>query len=241
MSTHLLHQTPLPVKLHIKLFQLTLHLKVQYLFILFIDFHNGFSQFGSVIGSIAAAVIVVIGVMIIYCIYKYKKGVRKKRVEDAEAVGIQNSTVLSSSCCHCSKLDQKLKDKGYNIKMLSEEQLNENIRTSLNGVPLITCECQVSCQLLESLPEVEKQNVVQLYTNTGNPLDDNGPAVDEVLNWLKTKSLRRCSITSEDGQALKLNEIHRDVKRIKDVLDEKTEDILEKQEQTHTTLSAICK
>jgi len=164
---------------------------------MFSDSQDGLSGFGSLVSCAVTAVVVIALVLavigIIYCVRVCKRPQEQDNLKHAE------ETILISSCCHCSKLDQKLKDKGYNIKMLFKEQLTEN--TSLNGVPLITCACEVSHQLLESLLEPDKLNIVQLY-QTGNPLqsdgvikticytdlDNDGPVVDEVLDWLKTKS-----------------------------------------------------
>ena len=157
--------------------------------------------------------------------------------------------MLSYSCPHCDKLDQQIKDKGYTVHKLPNKQLTDAYKKEASlskSVPVIVCgypECKVSCSLLESSPVPENWNVLRLnLTSDENPdnerltmnCTDLGKEIPitEVLEWLDRVS-RRGSITSTDGNML--GEIDKNVK----ILVDRTEAILEKQDQANTSLSAI--
>lgn len=163
------------------------------------------------------------------------------------------SAVLSYSCPHCDKLDQQIKGKGYMIQKLPDKQLTNVYKEEISmskSVPVIVCghpDCKVSCSLLESSPIPENWNILQLYHNGDESppqsnerlkvIDctdlDEGIPTAEILEWLDSVS-RRGSITSTDGRLLELG---KDVKTLVD----RTEEILEKQDQANTSLSALRK
>ena len=174
-------------------------------------------------------------------------------------------TVLSFSCPHCDELDKEIKASGYAIQKLPKSQSTDAYKKDVykvsmdENVPVIVCsrpECQ-AWNWLENSPMPENWNILKLHVaddGDESPVQPNQGVkviscagqdygVKEVLDWLKSVS-RRGSLTSIDGQGLKLNELHRDVtklnKNVKLVV-ERTSEILEKQDQTNTGIDALRK
>lgn len=166
------------------------------------------------------------------------------------------SAVLSYSCPHCDKLDEQIKDQGYDVQKLPKQQVTDTTEETHQfppdeSVPVIVCghpECKISSDILESSPVPENWKILQLQQQTPigeNPTQSNkrvtvlncsnldeGIPVDKVLNWLNNIS-RRGTIVSTNGE--QLNEMGKDILK----LVERTDEILEKQDQANTSLSAL--
>ena len=170
-------------------------------------------------------------------------------------------TVLSYPCPHCDELDEGIiKAGGYAIQKLPKNRSTGSYKeeckfSSEENVPVIVCgrpECQAQ-SWLESSPMPENYNILQLHVaGDGDetpvqcnqrvkviscPSPDDGPPVTEVLQWLNNVS-RRGSITSLDGQ---VKEIRKGVNVLQKLVMERTSEIIEKQDQTNTTINALRK
>ena len=163
--------------------------------------------------------------------------------------------MLSYSCPHCDQLDQEIKANGYSVWKLPKNQPTDVYKKDTckdKKIPVIMCghrECQAS-SWLESSPVPENWNILQLHVaddsdeipvqsnqrvkviSYGGP--DDGVPMNEVLDWLNSVS-RRGSITSIDS--LKLDKISKGV----EIICERTSEILDKQDQTNTSISAMRK
>lgn len=144
-------------------------------------------------------------------------------------------------------------DNGYTIQKLPNKQLTEAYykKEMSKSVPVIVCgypECKVSCSVLERSPVPENWKVLRLnLTSDENPAQcnnerlttinctdlDKGIPIAKVLEWLDNVS-RRGSITSTDER---LGTLDKNVKLLVD----RTEAILERQDQANTSLSALRK
>ena len=175
--------------------------------------------------------------------------------------------MLSYSCRHCDELDKEIRASGYDIQKLSKNQstganTKDTCKVSLDeNVPVIVCghpECRAQ-HWLESSPMPENRNILQLYVagdGDETPVQsnqrvkviscadsDDGVPVNEVLHWLKSVS-RRGSITSIDGQVLKLHELSKGVTELNrnvKLVAERTGEMLEKQDQTNTGIEMLRK
>ena len=128
--------------------------------------------------------------------------------------------ILNSACPHCDILDPQIEGKeGYVMQKLSKEQLTNDHMTLLDkGALLIVCgckECAIPNQLSEGSSVSKDWLIVQLHQgDTGeNPLQssrkfktitfndlDNARAVDEVLHWLESESLKRVNTTTSTNE-----------------------------------------
>ena len=171
---------------------------------------------------------------------------------------------MSYSCQHCDQFDQIIKSSGYVVEKLPKNLSNSKGKHKVSldkNLPVILCgypECQAQCRLESSLfPE----NILQLRDDESGDGDENylqsnqyvtvnscaGQAqIDEVLQWLNrisgSDTLPQRSNTSYSriislSRKNSITSMNNNVK----LLVEKTERMIERQEQALSDISVLRK